>query len=311
MRARKARIFCVHKTQSPDGCVMIVDNTNYDFTEINNMLSTLIPFLATLMITFTFCILSRRPFGKCIVMTLYFMSVTLYVSQYLARSFQPGFYVLIVLTLALFALRKPDGIAAEYLEMTRTTLEDIGLPFLCIPIFLAVYGDEFKSGTLQCVIGRGLSRPKVVIAKLLDAAILLGCAVAAVFFVIFIRNSFSNLAITPRQNLHFLYFCVVCVLRGVGYMALSSLVMFLTWSAAAGTVTLIICSMLSSLFLRAIQDWSHLPLYDLSYEGLLNASCTAIQAGKFGWQLIPALVIYLGGVVWLNILIFNRKELEL
>ena len=94
MRARKARIFCVHKTQSPDGCVMIVDNTNYDFTEINNMLSTLIPFLATLMITFTFCILSRRPFGKCIVMTLYFMSVTLYVSQYLARSFQPGFYVL-------------------------------------------------------------------------------------------------------------------------------------------------------------------------------------------------------------------------
>ena len=95
MRARKARIFCVHKTQSPDGCVMIVDNTNYDFTEINNMLSTLIPFLATLMITFTFCILSRRPFGKCIVMTLYFMSVTLYVSQYLARSFQPGFYVLI------------------------------------------------------------------------------------------------------------------------------------------------------------------------------------------------------------------------
>ena len=28
---------------------------------------------------------------------------------------KPGFYVLIVLTLALFALRKPDGIAAEYL----------------------------------------------------------------------------------------------------------------------------------------------------------------------------------------------------
>ena len=118
-------------------------------------------------------------------------------------------------------LRKPDGIAAEYLEMTRTTLEDIGLPFLCIPIFLAVYGDEFKSGTLQCVIGRGLSRPKVVIAKLLDAAILLTGAVAAVFLVIFIRNSFSNLAITPRQNLHFLYVCIVCVLRGVGYMALS------------------------------------------------------------------------------------------
>ena len=224
---------------------------------------------------------------------------------------KPGFYVLIVLTLVLFAFRKPDGIAAEYLDSTKLTLETFSLPFLCIPIFLAVYGDEFKSGTLQCVIGRGLSRSKVVIAKLLDAAILLSAAMAAVFLVIFVRNSFSSLAITARQNLHLLYFCIVCVLRGVGYIALASLVMFLTWSAAAGTVTLVICSMLSSPFLKAVQDWSHLPLYDLSYEGLLNASCTSIQAGGLGWQLIPALVIYLGGVVWLNILIFNRKEMEL
>ena len=59
------------------------------------MLSTLIPFIATLMITSTFCILSRRPFGRCIAMTLYFISVCLYLSQYLMRSFQPGFYVLI------------------------------------------------------------------------------------------------------------------------------------------------------------------------------------------------------------------------
>lgn len=224
---------------------------------------------------------------------------------------KPGFYVLIVLTLVLFAFRKPEGIAAEYFDSTKMTLENIGLPLLCIPIFLAVYGDEFKSGTLQCVIGRGLSRSKVVIAKLLDAAILLAAAMAAMFLVVFLRTSFSSLAVTARQNLHFLYFCIICVLRGVGYMALSSLVMFLTWSAAAGTVTLVVCSMLSGFFLKAVQDWSHLPLYDLSYEGLLNASCTAIQAGSFGWQLIPALVIYLGGVVWLNIVIFNRKELEL
>lgn len=59
------------------------------------MLSTLIPFLATMMITFTFCILARRPFGRCVVMTLYFISVVMYLSQYFMRSFQPGFYVLI------------------------------------------------------------------------------------------------------------------------------------------------------------------------------------------------------------------------
>ena len=103
---------------------------------------------------------------------------------------KPGFYVLIVLTLVLFAFKKPEGIAAEYFDSTKMTLENIGLPLLCIPIFLAVYGDEFKSGTLQCVIGRGLSRSKVVIAKLLDAAILLAAAMAAMFLAVFLRTSF-------------------------------------------------------------------------------------------------------------------------
>ena len=58
------------------------------------MLSTCIPFLVTLLITASFCILSRRPFGRCVVMTLYFISVVMYLSQYFMRSFHPGFYVL-------------------------------------------------------------------------------------------------------------------------------------------------------------------------------------------------------------------------
>lgn len=224
---------------------------------------------------------------------------------------KPGFYVLIVITMLLFAFRQPSDNAADQIQDMQTSLDFFSITFLCIPIFLSVYGDEFRSGTLQCVIGRGLPRGKVVLAKLLDAAILLAASYALIYLICFVKNCTSGLAVTPRQHFNLFLFCLTCVLRGVGYIALASLVMFLTWSAAGGTVTLIITAMLSAFFLKAIQDWLNFPFYDLSFEGLLNSACTAFQAGRFGWQLIPALGIFLGGVVSTNILIFNRKELEL
>lgn len=61
------------------------------------MIATLIPFSVTILITFTFCILARRPFGECVAATLYSISVILYLSQYLLGTFSPGLWLLVIM----------------------------------------------------------------------------------------------------------------------------------------------------------------------------------------------------------------------
>ena len=63
--------------------------------------------------------------------------------------------------------------------------------------------------------------------------------------------------------------------------------------------------------MEGAQNRLHLPIYDLSLDGLLDASYAAFSAGGLGWQILPALVIYIGFVVWLTVRRFNKKEIDL
>ena len=58
------------------------------------MIATAAPFIISVLITASLCVITKRPFGKNIVTGLYSMSVILYLSQYLLGSFTPGLYLL-------------------------------------------------------------------------------------------------------------------------------------------------------------------------------------------------------------------------
>ena len=106
-------------------------------------------------------------------------------------------------------------------------------------------------------------------------------------------------------------YCLFTVIKGVGFFALSSLIAFAAWSHGAGILILMFLSSLSGLILKTVQGLTMLPFYDLSFSGLLEASFNGFNAGNFGWQLIPAVLIYVVGVTALSMHLFNRKEIDL
>ena len=223
---------------------------------------------------------------------------------------KPGLYLAVVIMLIIVLTVKASDTAADQMEFYKAVFNSVGLIFICIPVFLSVYGDELKSGTMVISIGRGIPRRKIVRAKLQTCTILLTGSYLILFIGAIIKNSISGLVVTPRQNAFLFLYCIFCVLRGVGLFGLSSLVLFLTLSSAGGMLTLIIAGMAAQPVLQTIQLNSGIPAYDMSFLGLLDASFADFQAGGFGWKIIVAF-IYLWVVIGVNIITFDRKELEL
>ena len=150
----------------------------------------------------------------------------------------------IVLILVLFILFKgAASTAAGQMELYKTLFGNIGLIFLSIPIFLSVYSDEIKSGIMISMIGMGMERKNIVFSKLKDSLVLYCGTYLILYVAALIKNAVSDLPISPKQNAFLLLFCLFCVIRGLGIMALASLVLFLMSAfSSAGAVLRIVIS---------------------------------------------------------------------
>lgn len=223
---------------------------------------------------------------------------------------KPNVYIVVILMIIWIFFRDASDTAADEMEFYKVFFNEICLTFILVPIFLAVYADEIKSGIMISVIGMGMPRKKIVKAKLQDALYLLIGTYILLFIAAVIKNSIIDLAITPRQNFFLFVFCMFCVIRGIGILALSSLVLFLTMSSAAGMLVLVITGVGASGILHVIQDYTKFPIYDLSFMGLLDSAFADFQAGALGLTLIPAL-LYLLAVIVINIKTFEKREMNL
>lgn len=230
----------------------------------------------------------------------------------LGRIFRkPSFYVFVVLTLIYLATREPADTAADQIEYLKNYLDFTMLFAISIPVFLGVYSDDFKNGSIINGIGKGLSRKKVVFAKLIDVAAVLTIFYSAAFVVALIKNMTAGIAVTPKQNLALLLYCLFCVLRGVGFFSFASLVLFLTWNPSGGMATLLILLACARLGLGIVQNKFNIPVYDWSFDGLMEKAYARFVIGDFGWHIIPALLIYIGGAVFLTALVFKKREIDL
>ena len=223
---------------------------------------------------------------------------------------KPGLYVAVVLMLLLILIPRAAASASEQMESYKSLFNVFGLTIVCIPIYLSVYTDELRSGTMITAIGMGLPRHKMVKAKLWVSTILLLGSYLVLYLAAVLKDAASGLVVTPRQNLFLLIYCLFCVIRGVGIFARSSLILFLSMSAAGGMLVLVLAGMASSPLLKGAQQETKFPFYDMSFMGLLDSAYADFQAGGFGGSLVPAL-IYLGIVIFINVKVFNRKELNL
>ena len=199
--------------------------------------------------------------------------------------------------------------ATGYVAGVKNAMDGFLLPVLVsVPIFLGVFSKELTSKSMQCILGHGLTRGKLITAKILDAAILLaGEFIIITIVVLFLAD--SSFAISERQMVIALSAVWLRALRFFGYISLAAMIMFLTNSTALGIISCVAFSAVTRLAFMMVQNFSSISIYDYTIDGLLDWALKSIEAGNPGFQVIPV-VLYIVAALAITIFFFNRKEFE-
>ncbi len=214
-----------------------------------------------------------------------------------------------ILYIILFAVKSKSNVE-DQIDLFETMVTMIGMLLCLIPVYLTVYGDEIRTGSMQCVIGRGMSRRKVIASKLIDCAILFTMMFMVFLLMFYIKNAVSHIVLTPKQNfLAFVYVLVTCI-KATGYFALAGLFLFTSWNVAIG-LTSCIMMVFVNIALVLVQDNMHIPVHDIWIDGLLNSAYNDIMIGDFPWKIVVMIAVYIVGILMVTAKIFDRKELDL
>lgn len=182
--------------------------------------------------------------------------------------------------------------------------------FIVFPTFYAVFAHELSSKSMQTVLGHGITRDKLIIAKLLDAAILLLCLYLVIIVAALIAiNTESAIVLSRQQQVNLIIYIILRWLRHFGYIVFSAMIMYISGSTVLGIIACIAFTAIFKLVFNIVEFFSSLSLYDYTFDGLLDWAYTGIEVGAAPWQLLPA-VCYLFAALAITTYFFRRKEFD-
>ena len=163
---------------------------------------------------------------------------------------------------------------------------------------------------MQTVLGHGITRNKLIIAKLLDAAILLFCLYLVIITVaLIVINTAPAIVLSPQQQMNLIIYIILRWLRHFGYIVFSAMIMYISGSTVLGIIACIAFAVVFKLVFNIIEFFSSLSLYDYTFDGLLDWAYTGIEVGAAPLQLLPA-VCYLLAALAITTYFFRRKEFD-
>ena len=202
--------------------------------------------------------------------------------------------------------------AVKYLIQSMPLVSAI----LSVVIFNAVYADDFKAMSFVTAIGRGIPRKKVVIAKLVDIAILMTVIYTVMTILLNVLILVPNGSFNHTLTMAWYATIGVAVYKSFGYIALASLVLYLTNNIPLGSVVLILLHIVmefSTQMFGLIKILKPFHLDRLNYAGLADNAAADFMMGAYGagiLKLLFGLVFYLTVVIIATNVLFEKKELE-
>ena len=221
------------------------------------------------------------------------------------------FYICaVILMVILLFVGISDQDASSNMTKANLFATYVGGMLASLPVFIGLFGDDMKSGSTQCAIGRGMPRYKVVFAKFLDGFILI--AIMFVLAWLFLRGKFElfDIILTDRQQTQFAVSMGFTAVKTAGCLAFSLPFIYFSLNASIGMLADMLFIFAVPQLLKAAQGLLHIGLYDWSFTGLMERAEALIAIGKFGWQAVPAVVIFVGGALAAAAAIFSGKEME-
>lgn len=199
--------------------------------------------------------------------------------------------------------------ATGYMQGVLGALDGFLFPvIIVVPVFVAVFSHELTAKSMQCVLGHGLTREKLIIAKLLDAAILIA-AIFALITAAALYMASPEYAISSRQMTNAIIAIWLRALRFFGYISFAAMIMFITNSSALGIIFCVAFTLVLRLVFMAITKLADIAVYDYTIDGLLDWAYKSIEAGGPGLQIIPVF-LYIIAALAITIFFFKRKEFE-
>ncbi|MBQ8076065.1 MAG: hypothetical protein IJ237_08785 [Oscillospiraceae bacterium] len=212
-----------------------------------------------------------------------------------------------------FLAYEQDPFVAVQNMMSKIAMPEI---ILGLVILFGVYADDFRSMSYSCVIGRGLTRSKLVLAKLLDTVILSVFMYGIITLILSLSLKLMGCTFTPRLSRAFYMTVLVTVYKTVGYIALSSMILYITNNIPLSTIFLLLLYIavpFSTLLFSLNPQVKAFHVERIHYAGIADNAFSDLLFGSVGMaigKLLLGLVVYLGLVLFVTIKIFDKKELE-
>lgn len=184
-------------------------------------------------------------------------------------------------------------------------------------VFMSVYADDFKCKSMQVAIGYGFSRKKIIISKLFESFLMLLCIFVITSAMIIIVPSLLGLYLTSQLRLNLVFTMFSEMLRTLGYIAISAIVVFLTQNAVDGIIVYVLLATKSIYIILSMilgQDIIVNIFKDLSRylytNQLYMAKAVLLQSGYLEIGTVIVIVLYIFIPTLISTIIFNKKELE-
>ena len=154
---------------------------------------------------------------------------------------KPSYWIVLGICLLISLLwtiqSKGDGLSGlSFASNQGTAIKTMNL-FIGIAIYVSVYADEFTSNSMQCLIGRGISRRRLLIAKFINCVIV--TFISYGIYTLFI--TIVGLGMGAKMNASessFLYISIlVNAFTVLGYATISMIILF--WSKNVAYATLV------------------------------------------------------------------------
>ena len=184
-----------------------------------------------------------------------------------------------------------------------------------IMIYLTVYADEFSANSMQALIGHGLSRFKLLLAKCIDGGII--TVISFGVYTVWVL-ALGRVLGAPMNEAEIAFLCGELLVDGVksfGFAALAMIVLYGTKNVSLATTVDVVLIVASSLFLAIFQNIPKIKFMHLEQTVFSGAvDCAGIDwqlvggaaLGSLFWELFKVIVISL----LLSYLLFRKKELD-
>lgn len=191
---------------------------------------------------------------------------------------------------------------------------------LILPILLglvemiAVYADDFRAKTMQVAIGLGISRAKVVLCKLIEAAVLTVVDLVVLAAIMLGVASYLKAGLSPTQSKELLITLTMAGVSIISYISVTMILMFYNQGTGLGRIIYlalsagIINAVLSLISVIEFLEPLHLDSYTLT--SFLEVATARWIVGTFDVKSIIGILLYLAASTGITIFLFRKRELE-